>query len=410
MVRRERPRRRVAMRCAITCGNFFARLPRPCCRANALRCAQLAPRAPRAAARWGLQVHQGAPHMLARRIAAALRRVSPVAHRSVAYVAPGCEWLDASAAVKTGTAMVHSSLSNDALDALVRPAHIALRSTTPPRCPARFAAAPCRAARRGPIRRFRLTSSATAAAPHTPPPELRPYQADNVADILAALACTPPPAAAMSSSTLPPPQVSAAAASPSPPRLLYVLPTGGGKTVVLAAVMHAIVARGQRCLFLHRQELVNQCVAQLGRRGVECGVIMVGTIPRPREPIQVASVQTLSRRTELDHGRFDLLIIDEAHHAVAPSYAAVAARWPAAALLGATSTPFRLDGTGLRPPFETLLAGPSLRTLTQAGHLVPATVRFATTVNTRGLKLDSAGVDYNISELAGRLGRTPEKS
>jgi superfamily II DNA or RNA helicase len=238
---------------------------------------------------------------------------------------------------------------------------------------------------------------------------LRPYQRDNVLAILAAVAPQPgrPGVASFRGTAVEAGRCGGVSfVSSHKARLLYVLPTGGGKTVVLAAVMQAVAASGGRVLFLvHRKELVDQTVSQLAKRGMECGIIAAAYRPRAREPIQVASVQTLARRAKQDFGVFDLIIVDEAHHAIAETYQSALSRWPDASLLGATATPFRLDGRGLSPPFTSILAGPSVQQLIEDGFLVaPEIMSDAAAVDTRGLRLDVCGIDWQPAALARRAG------
>ena len=68
--------------------------------------------------------------------------------------------------------------------------------------------------------------------------------------------------------------------------------------------------------------------------------------------VQVGMVQTVARRLEAIPAPA-LLVIDEAHHAVAGTWAKIAAAWPNAKVLGVTATPERLDGVGLRDAFDT---------------------------------------------------------
>ena len=260
-----------------------------------------------------------------------------------------------------------------------------------------------------------LAQSSAASHPSvalldTGPVSLRTYQRGNALSILKAVAPGALPRGRPGAATFAGSDSGAGrcgvAAFRAPARLLYVLPTGGGKTVVIAAVLHAIVASGGRCLVLvHRKELVEQTVAQLSRRGVECGVIMAGYRPRRHAPVQVASVATLAKRAEQEFGQFQLVVVDEAHHTVADTYLRALRRWPRAALLGATATPFRLDGQGLFPHFTQLLAGPNVRALIDAGFLVePVIMSDASSVDTRGLPLDAAGVDFAPGALARRAG------
>jgi DNA repair protein RadD len=66
-----------------------------------------------------------------------------------------------------------------------------------------------------------------------------------------------------------------------------------------------------------------------------------------------------------------LVVIDEAHHAVAGTWAKITAAWPSAKVLGVTATPERLDGVGLRDAFDFMVIGPDVRELIDAGHLAP---------------------------------------
>ena len=85
----------------------------------------------------------------------------------------------------------------------------------------------------------------------------------------------------------------------------------------------------------------------------------------------VASVAFLSRPARLARwtGKFDLIIIDEAHHAVAGSWARVLASQPKARILGVTATPQRLDGLGLRSQFDAMVVGPTTGDLIRDGWL-----------------------------------------
>src|SRR5438045_2139405 len=77
---------------------------------------------------------------------------------------------------------------------------------------------------------------------------------------------------------------------------LYVLPTGGGKTAVFSYIAQGAVAREKRVTILvHRQELLNQASRSLDRLGVPHGLLSP-KFAQSREPVQVASVQTLVRR------------------------------------------------------------------------------------------------------------------
>ena len=150
---------------------------------------------------------------------------------------------------------------------------------------------------------------------------------------------------------------------------LLCLPTGGGKTIIFTAIAQASAARGRRVLILvHRRELLRQASRKLTEIGLDHGLIAAG-IPTSRQPVQVASVQTIARRLAAIDWQPDLIIIDEAHHATAGQWESTLQHWPTAYRLGVTATPCRLDGRGLRSAFDHLVLGPSVAELIGAGFL-----------------------------------------
>lgn len=154
--------------------------------------------------------------------------------------------------------------------------------------------------------------------------------------------------------------------------VLYVLPTGGGKTVIFSFIAKSASMLGRRVVIIvHRDALVRQASRALSDCGVPHGIIAPGHT-RTRDLVQVASVQTLARRLELYE--FDLLVIDEAHHATAGTWAKVIAAYPEAHVLGVTATPARTDGRGLAEIFEEIVIGPSIKELIEQGYLVPPIV------------------------------------
>jgi DNA repair protein RadD len=155
---------------------------------------------------------------------------------------------------------------------------------------------------------------------------------------------------------------------------LLCLPTGGGKTIIFSAIAQSAVGRGRQVLILvHRRELLHQASRKLTDIGLNHGLIAAG-IPTSRQPVQVASVQTLVRRLSRLDWQPSLIIIDEAHHASAGSWAAILDKWPEAFRLGVTATPCRLDGRGLGTAFDQLVLGPSVADLISAGFLSPARI------------------------------------
>jgi superfamily II DNA or RNA helicase/HKD family nuclease len=141
-------------------------------------------------------------------------------------------------------------------------------------------------------------------------------------------------------------------------RNLVVMATGTGKTVVSALDYRRLLEAGtiQSVLFIaHREEILNQSMAvfrQVLRRG-DFGEFLVGS-RRPVDWAHVfASVQSLSHLdlSTLAPGHFDMVIVDEFHHAMAPSYRRLLDHLRPKVLLGLTATPERADGLDVRQWF-----------------------------------------------------------
>jgi DNA repair protein RadD len=186
-------------------------------------------------------------------------------------------------------------------------------------------------------------------------------------------------------------------------RPLLVLPTGGGKTVCFSHITAGAASKGKRVMILvHRQELLKQCSAALTDLGVPHGAISAQRTPDPTQAVQIASVQTLVRRFDRVQVP-DLIIADEAHHAVAGSWAKVIAQYPQARVLGVTATPCRLDGGNLGDVFDELIIGPQVSELMAAGFLCPVSYYAPSTVDLAGVH--TVAGDYNRRELNERVDR-----
>lgn len=183
---------------------------------------------------------------------------------------------------------------------------------------------------------------------------------------------------------------------------LFVLPTGGGKTHTFSYIAQSAVARRQRvCVMVHRRELLTQASASLLSMGVAHGIIAPG-YNRTTQPVQVASVQTLARRIKQDRLHFDLLILDEAHHAAAGTWQTVRDAFPTAKLLGVTATPVRTDGKGLDVVFDDLIIGPTVEELIAGGYLVkPVVYAPPTQFNLDGVR--KRGGDFDQRDLSDKM-------
>jgi hypothetical protein len=109
---------------------------------------------------------------------------------------------------------------------------------------------------------------------------------------------------------------------------------------------------------------------------------------------QVASVQSLVRRAKPPAS---LIVIDEAHHATASTYAKILDSYPGVPIVGLTATPFRMDGRGLGDLFGTLVIAARPDELCDAGYLHRPRVYAVGSPDLDGVKI-TAG-DYNLAAL-----------
>lgn len=147
-------------------------------------------------------------------------------------------------------------------------------------------------------------------------------------------------------------------------RELLVLPTGCGKTVVFNTVANE--RPGKTLILAHREELIEQARDKFFAMFGE----LPGKIKASENEIRrvtVGSVQTMCRRDYA--GMFDTVIVDEAHHAVSPSYQKLLEQFPEAKVLGVTATPDRGDKRSLARYFDGIAYEYSLKTAIKDGYL-----------------------------------------
>lgn len=134
-----------------------------------------------------------------------------------------------------------------------------------------------------------------------------------------------------------------------------VLPTGAGKSPLMAAIASEAVQQwgGRVAVIAHVQELVAQNSAKLSTFWPEApmGIYAAGLKRRDRfNPILFCQIQSVAKRSH-ELGRFDLLLIDEAHRIPLKSegmyrdFIAGCRRFnPHLRVVGLTATPYRLQG------------------------------------------------------------------
>ena len=188
-------------------------------------------------------------------------------------------------------------------------------------------------------------------------------------------------------------------------RQLCVLPTGTGKTIAFAHLAAREASRGRRTMILaHRDELLIQAQDKIRVAvGMDTALEKADNVAYEglfRKPITVASVQTLhSRRLEKwDRDAVDLLVIDEAHHALSNSYRAVIGHFDKARVLGVTATPDRGDKQNLGNVFESIAYEYGIRDAIADGYLAPIAAQLIP-VKIDLTKVRTVAGDYNAADL-----------
>lgn len=146
--------------------------------------------------------------------------------------------------------------------------------------------------------------------------------------------------------------------------VMVQMPTGTGKTHVVAAVVKDFIhnnSKGKVWIVAHRRELVKQMKRTLALYLTKDEI----------KQVLATSIQWLSLHYNTIDEKPSLIVIDEAHHAVAKTYSAVMNAYPKARKLGVTATPYRLSGEGFSELFDTLLTSADIRTFIARKRLCP---------------------------------------
>ena len=196
---------------------------------------------------------------------------------------------------------------------------------------------------------------------------------------------------------------------------LGVAPTGAGKTIMLSAVTGEMIGDGAKaCVLAHRDELTAQNRAKFQRVVPEVSTSVIDATEKCwGGDVTFAMVPTLARASNLaDMPRLDLLVIDEAHHAVADSYRRIIDRVrdanPQAWVFGVTATPTRGDRKGLREVFDNVADQVRLGELIASGHLVPPrTFVIDVGVQEELKSVRKTSADFDMTEVADIMDRAP---
>ena len=132
------------------------------------------------------------------------------------------------------------------------------------------------------------------------------------------------------------------------------MPTGTGKTYLLTAVIDSFVSNNPKekvWIVAHRRELVSQ-IDETVRKFHSYSASNPSTL---LSSVKAVSIQWLSKHYDEIEEEPGMIVIDEAHHALAKTYKEMWERFPKAKFLGLTATPCRLNGKGFTDLFDVLV-------------------------------------------------------
>ena len=146
------------------------------------------------------------------------------------------------------------------------------------------------------------------------------------------------------------------------------MPTGTGKTYLLTAVIDSFVSNNPMekvWIVAHRRELVSQ-IDETVRKFHSYYASNTSSL---LSSVKAMSIQWLMRHYDEIEEEPGMIVIDEAHHALAKTYKEMWERFPNAKFLGLTATPCRLNGKGFTDLFDVLVQSWSVPEFISKGRL-----------------------------------------
>lgn len=146
------------------------------------------------------------------------------------------------------------------------------------------------------------------------------------------------------------------------------MPTGTGKTYLLTAVIDSFVSNNPKekvWIVAHRRELVSQ-IDETVRKFHSYSASNTSSL---LSSVKAMSIQWLMRHYDEIEEEPGMIVIDEAHHALAKTYKEMWERFPNAKFLGLTATPCRLNGKGFTDLFDILVQSWSVPEFISKGRL-----------------------------------------
>lgn len=146
------------------------------------------------------------------------------------------------------------------------------------------------------------------------------------------------------------------------------MPTGTGKTYLLTAVIDSFVSNNPMekvWIVAHRRELVSQ-IDETVRKFHSYSASNTSSL---LSSVKAVSIQWLSKHYDETEEEPGMIVIDEAHHALAKTYKEMWERFPKTKFLGLTATPCRLNGKGFTDLFDVLVQSWSVPEFISKGRL-----------------------------------------
>ena len=146
------------------------------------------------------------------------------------------------------------------------------------------------------------------------------------------------------------------------------MPTGTGKTYLLTAVIDSFVSNKPMekvWIVAHRRELVSQ-IDETVRKFHSYSASNTSSL---LSAVKAMSIQWLTKHYDEIEEEPGMIVIDEAHHALAKTYKEMWERFPKTKFLGLTATPCRLNGKGFTDLFDVLVQSWSVPEFISKGRL-----------------------------------------
>jgi len=184
-------------------------------------------------------------------------------------------------------------------------------------------------------------------------------------------------------------------------RPILAAPCSFGKTITAAHLLAQAAKKGKRGFFFcDRVKLVQQALASFDSQGLEVGVIQ-STHERTNHeaPIQIASIQTVARRSNIPE--FDFAVVDECHVHY-KSLQKIMDRYTAVPFIGLSATPY---AKSLGKAYDDLIVPITPAELLEQGYLCPVDYFGGRSIDIQGVAgraLQTGGSDFDPKEIAAR--------